>query len=307
MLSFGFPRRTRTIVVVTRDRLVWFGWATLAFNVLVILMGAVVRATGSGAGCGRSYPTCQGRIIPELEGDTAIEFFHRGLSGIALVLVAILVALVFRRVERPDQVRVAAGWSMVAILGEAAIGAVIVLFEWVADDASAARAVSVPLHLVNTFVLLAALTITVHLLSGGAPLRPASHPGRLKWVLAGASVFALIAASGAVTALADTLFPKAADVGQVEHFLTELRVVHPVLAVVAVLGAAYALRRTGASGPMVGRLSTLVLIQMGIGLLLIAAGLPLWLRLLHLAVADVLWVGFVLAAAHLLAPEPAVR
>src|SRR5690606_30637340 len=56
-----------------------FAWVTLAFNVVVILMGAIVRATGSGAGCGRSWPSCQGQVVPELEGATAIEFAHRAV------------------------------------------------------------------------------------------------------------------------------------------------------------------------------------------------------------------------------------
>ena len=75
-----------------------FAWVTLAFNVVVILMGAIVRATGSGAGCGRSWPSCQGQVVPELEGATAIEFAHRAVSGVALIMVAVLVVWVFRRV-----------------------------------------------------------------------------------------------------------------------------------------------------------------------------------------------------------------
>src|SRR5690606_35054615 len=184
-----------------------FAWATLAFNVVVILMGAVVRATGSGAGCGRSWPTCHGTVLPVLEGDTAIEFAHRAVSGVALVLVAVLAFLVLRRVPRPHQARMAAGLSLVAIIGEALIGAGIVLFEWVAEDTSVARAVSVPLHLVNTFFLLAVLTLTAHLLGGGVPLRWSQHPRARRWLIVGAVAFVTIAGPGAVTALADTLFP----------------------------------------------------------------------------------------------------
>ncbi|HSJ34868.1 MAG TPA: COX15/CtaA family protein [Acidimicrobiia bacterium] len=279
-----------------------FAWVTLAFNVVVILMGAIVRATGSGAGCGRSWPSCQGQVVPELEGATAIEFAHRAVSGIALVMVAILVLWVFRRVAAPHQARTAAVWSMVAIIGEALIGAVIVLFEWVANDASVARAVSVPLHLVNTFVLLAALTITAHLLGGGIPLQASAHPRLRRWSLVGALAFLVIAATGAVTALADTLFPKTgAGSEAVEHFLTDLRVVHPIVAVVLVLAAATALARRGSGGRTLTVLSGMVGAQILTGFVMILAGLPLWMRVTHLALADVLWVGYVLAVAHLLA------
>ena len=279
-----------------------FAWVTLAFNVVVILMGAIVRATGSGAGCGRSWPSCQGQVVPELEGATAIEFAHRAVSGIALLMVAVLVVWVFRRIQAPNQARTAVVWSMVAIIGEALIGAVIVLYEWVADDASVARAVSVPLHLVNTFILLAALTVTAHLLGGGTPLQASAHPRVRRWSLVGALAFLVIAATGAVTALADTLFPKT-GVGSeaVEHFLTDLRVVHPIVAVVIVLIAGTALARRGTGGRALNVLSVLVGIQILTGFTMIVADLPLWLRIVHLGMADALWIGYVLAVAHLLA------
>lgn len=277
-----------------------FAWGTLAFNVVVILMGAVVRATGSGAGCGRSWPTCQGETLPALEGATAIEFAHRGVSGVALGAVLVLTWLVQRRIPRPHQVRGAAVLSLVAIIGEALIGAAIVLFEWVADDASVARAVSVPLHLVNTFLLLAALAVTAHLLGGGAELRPSRHPASRRWLTAGGVAFIVIAATGAVTALADTLFPKAGAGGEVEHFLTDLRILHPIVAVVVVLAAAYVLVQRGEGGRTVTWLSSLVGLQFLTGFVMIFLGLPLWLRLFHLAIADVMWVGFVVAGATLL-------
>ncbi len=123
---------------------------------------------------------------------------------------------------------------MLAIVIEALIGAMIVLADWVAEDASAARVVAVPLHLVNTLFLLAALTLTAFWLAGGRRLDTKAEPTKTRWVLAGGSALVLIAASGAVTALADTLFPKSGggSLGE-SHFLTDLRIVHPVLAVVA--------------------------------------------------------------------------
>lgn len=291
-----------------RTGLTRFAWGTLVFNVVVILMGAVVRATGSGAGCGRSWPTCKGEALPALQGDTAIEYAHRALSGVALILVGVLVVWVFRRVPRPHQARAAAGLSLLAIVGEALIGAVIVLFEWVADDASVARAVSVPLHLVNTFFLLAALAITAHLLGGGAPVRPSLHPVTRRWLMVGALAFVVIAATGAVTALADTLFPKGSGAAatEVEHFLTDLRILHPVVAVVTVLAAAFALVQRGLGGRTVSWLSVLVGVQLATGFVMVFLGLPLWLRITHLGVADVLWVGYVTAAAVLLG-DPAGR
>jgi heme A synthase len=129
--------------------LVRYVWFVLFFNVGVILLGALVRATGSGAGCGVSWPTCQGQLLPALSGDTAVEFTHRATSGVALFLVLGLVVWVRRSVAKGQPARTGAAVSLIAVIGEALIGAMIVLAAWVGDDDSVARAVAVPLHLVN--------------------------------------------------------------------------------------------------------------------------------------------------------------
>ena len=70
-------------------RLVRYAWFVIGWNVVTILLGALVRATHSGAGCGRSWPTCQGQLVPELGGATTVEFTHRAASGLALALTQI--------------------------------------------------------------------------------------------------------------------------------------------------------------------------------------------------------------------------
>jgi heme A synthase len=84
-----------------------YAWSVLVFNVLVIVWGAFVRATGSGAGCGSHWPLCNGEVIlraPQLE--TIIEFSHRATSGIDLLLVVALVPLAWRTFGRGHRVRV---------------------------------------------------------------------------------------------------------------------------------------------------------------------------------------------------------
>ena len=287
-------------------RLVRFAWLVIGWNVLTILLGAVVRATHSGAGCGRSWPTCQGEMLPELSGATTIEFTHRIASGIALILVASLMLMVWRSVAPRHPARRAVVWAGFAIVGEALIGAAIVFYEWVADDSSIARVVAVPMHLVNTLLLLAALTLTAWFLAGGGRLVARGVP--LRWVVAGAAALVAIAGTGAITALADTLFPSesvaaglAAALTSTEHFLTRLRVLHPVLAVLAISAAAVATRLM--RGPVAVRvriLLTLSVAQMGFGVLTIALGSPLWVRLLHLATADLIWISYVWLAAQTL-------
>lgn len=286
--------------------LVRYAWSVLLFNVVVILLGALVRATGSGAGCGRSWPTCEGQVIPELEGATAVEFSHRAASGIALILVLVLVVLVWRNTERGHPARTGAVLSAVAIVGEALIGAMIVLAEWVADDASLARAISVPLHLVNTLFLLAALALTIFWLSGGDRLDFRRDRTVTRYVVVGGLALILIAASGAVTALADTLFPKggAAEMAGEEHFLTRLRIVHPVLAVVASLMGWVAASRSGWGRDGITMwLPVLVGLMLVTGLVNVALGVPVWMQLVHLALADALWVTYVLVSARALQPS----
>lgn len=284
------------------NRLIRFAWFVLLFNVGVILLGALVRATGSGAGCGESWPTCDGRLIPELSGSTAIEFTHRAASGVALLLVGLLVLWVWRSVPRGGVARTGAAIAGVAVVGEALIGALIVLSRWVADDDSVARAVAVPLHLVNTLLLLGALALTIFWLKGGRRLAIDERRGAFRWVLLGGTAIVLISATGAVTALADTLFPKEGlgiGVEAGSHFLTRLRIVHPVLAVVAVAVAWWKLG-TGTRSPEAVVIVILVGAMVVTGAVNVALGVPTWMQLVHLALADALWVSYVFLSAKTL-------
>ncbi|MGA7271020.1 MAG: COX15/CtaA family protein, partial [Acidimicrobiia bacterium] len=213
---------------------------------------------------------------------------------------------VFRSVARGHPARPAAATAMGAIIGEALIGAVIVLFEWVAGDTSVARTISVPLHLVNTFLLLAALALTAHWVGGGLPISRRSHPSTWRWVMGGAGALLIVAASGAVTALADTLFPKDGPVSPTaEHFLTDLRVVHPILALTVVSVAWVVVRRRGLISREVNLMVVLVGLQVASGAVAIALEVPIVMQVLHLALADLLWVAYVVTSARLLAVEPA--
>lgn len=292
------------------SRLIRFAWLVLVVNVGVILVGASVRATGSGAGCGRSWPTCAGELVPDLEGARALEYTHRVVSGTALVLVVILVIAVFRKMPKGHRARLGGVLALVAIVGEALIGAMIVLAEWVAEDTSVARAVSVPLHLVNTLFLLAALTLTIFWLSGGRDISLRGDRRVTAAVVAGGLALIVLAASGAITALADTLFPKAeasAELAAEAHFLTRMRVIHPLLAVLAAALAAWFSAR---SLTRQSRWSRALLILVGLmlvtGSLNVFLGVPVWMQLVHLAFADTLWIVYVMASANALqVPEMA--
>lgn len=279
-----------------------YAWFVLGLNVLVILLGALVRATGSGAGCGRSWPTCQGQVVPELEGATAIEFTHRAISGLALIAVVVLAVFVWRATTAGHPARTGAALSVVAIIGEALIGALIVLAEWVNEDSSVARAISVPLHLVNTFFLLAALTLTIFWLQGGARLDFKHDRRTTLAVVLGGVALVLIAATGAITALADTLFPKipGSDLSDESHFLTDLRIVHPVLATTVVTVGWWLSHRVGSPNRWTSTIYVLVALMLVSGVINVLLGVPVWMQLVHLALADLLWIAYVFVSAEAL-------
>jgi heme a synthase len=296
------------------SRLTRFALTTLAVNLGVILWGALVRATGSGAGCGSHWPLCNGSAVPRLaSAATGIELVHRLTSGVALLLVVALSIWCWRTFPRRHPARSAALASLALILIEAALGAGIVLLELVGNDASAARDVYMALHLGNTFLLLAALALTCWLTTGAPAPRWSRRPGA-ELALAAAGLL-LVGASGAVTALGDTVFPAASvgaglhqDLDASAHFLLRLRVVHPLLAVAVTgfllvlpqrLGAA---RRGGVARRLGGAVSLLALGQLLVGATNVGLLAPIWLQLVHLLFADAVWLAFVLFAIAMLAP-----
>src|SRR5512146_1869905 len=92
------------------SRFAKFSWGVLGYNVFVILFGAYVRATGSGAGCGAHWPLCNGVVIPHPQRiETIIEFTHRLTSGLTLVLVAALVIWAWRKYPKGSLLRWSSG------------------------------------------------------------------------------------------------------------------------------------------------------------------------------------------------------
>jgi heme A synthase len=301
-----------------RTRLGRFAWEVLGWNIAVILWGAYVRATGSGAGCGSHWPLCNGELIPRAPGAaTLIELSHRLTSGLALIVVLILLVWTFRATPARHPARTGAVLSFVFILTEAAVGAGLVLFRLVADNATMARAMFMGTHLVNTFLLVASLTLTAYWLDGGARLRVAGRRGAVTGVAAGAALLLLTGVSGAVAALGDTLFPAgslgaalSSDLSATAHILVRLRVLHPALAIgtgifLIAAGSRLAGERGAAGRPYAIALAVLAAIQLAAGLLNVILLAPVWMQIVHLALADAVWIAAVLLGASLLSAHAA--
>jgi heme A synthase len=283
-------------------KLARYATITLAFTVITILLGAFVRATGSGAGCGSHWPSCGGEVIPRSpSAETAIEFTHRATSGILLLMVAVLLVWVLRATERGSPARFTAIGAVVFIVFEALVGAALVLFEWVGDDDSPERAAVVAIHLVNTFVLLAAVTLTAWFAAGNpAPRRPFDRATR-RWVLWCALGLLVVGSTGAITALGDTLFPPETLVeGLRDDFagvlLQRLRWIHPVIAILIAIGVMRFATRHQGEAIGAGLLIALVVGQLALGVVNVLLLAPVWMQLIHLFVADLLWIVFVITA-----------
>jgi heme A synthase len=308
-----------------RSGLARFAWLVLAYNVCVVLWGAFVRASGSGAGCGRHWPLCNGEIVPHAQSmATVIEASHRVTSGIALVSVVALLITARRRLPRGHRARRTAGFATFFIFGEALIGAGLVLFELVAHDASMKRGISMVLHLGNTFLLLGALALTAWWGQGDSPVsgatsesKPAASrhasPGivlRGLMTLALASVL-LLGSSGAVAALGDTLFPAASlregfaqDLSPMAHVFLRLRLFHPLIALgsgVLVLGVAGFVRsvtRSPRARSFARLVTILYVVQFAAGVLNLSLLAPIAMQIVHLLLADATWIALVLMTAE---------
>jgi cytochrome c oxidase assembly protein subunit 15 len=295
-------------------------WIVLAYTVGVVLWGAYVRATGSGAGCGGHWPLCNGVVIPRNpQVSTIIELTHRASSGLALLFVVALAWWAFRAWPRGSRVRLAASLSLAFMVMEALLGAGLVLLGLVARNPSLTRAVAGALHLANTYLLLASLALTAWWAGGGEAIRW-RRGRRMLALVAGIVGMILLSMTGAVAALGDTLFPSSSlhaalssDFASTAHVLIRLRVLHPVLAVVVatmLLGAARLTARRGAGRHTI-RLTTLlvglVAIQVVIGVANLALLAPVWLQLVHLGLSDAVWITLVLLTASVMTrqgPEP---
>lgn len=292
-----------------RSRFGTLAWAVLGYTLLVIMYGAWVRVTGSGAGCGEHWPTCNGQVIPrDATAKTWIEYGHRVTSGMLGPLAIALVVWAFVDRKHAAVTRTCAVLTLLFIVFEALIGAGIVLASLVADDTSAARAVVISLHLVNTLILTATATLTAWF-GSGHPVpqwRGVRFPYG-KALFAGLVALVLVSGTGAVTALGDTLFPPASvlsdglwarvsdELSPGAHFLVRLRAVHPVLAIlvglaVATLGARFVDEGNPVTARLGRNLGIVTWTQMGLGSLNLVLAAPMWLQLVHLLGAQLTWI-----------------
>jgi heme A synthase len=297
------------------NRFATYAWLTLLVTFVVILWGDVVQATGSGAGCGAHWPVCNGQVLPAFEGrETVIEFTHRLTSGAVFLMAAFLFVWSRRAYPKGHLVRKGANFGLFFMFTESLVGAALVVFRLVGQDASLTRAIVAPIHLVNTLFLIAALALTAWFASGGKPFSWKNQGAVSPLLIAGFVSMVVIAVMGAITSLGDAIFPvrnTAEAIGRSmtagEHFLVRLRIYHPFAAIglgLFILGAARYVASVRPT-PMTQNLSlgifVIYLLQIAVGFLNVALSAILPIQLIHLLLADGLWTLWVLLTASALA------
>ena len=298
-----------------------FAWFAVFYTVLVILWGALVRASGSGAGCGNHWPLCNGQVIPVSPSiHTIIEFTHRQMTvGSTLIVVALLI-WTFRATLKGHAARAFAVASTILLVNEALLGALLVKLGYVTGNQSSGRMVLLSIHLSNTLLLMAALTLTARFLSTNRAWAGLHRANGFGWAIAGLIATIGVGVSGSMAALGDTLFPAASlqaafaqDFAAGAPWLLRLRLVHPASALVAALFVIWLVgraRQVGShSDKRNARLANLALILLGLQFALGIADVlllaPAWMQLLHLLGADLYWVALTLLAAETIWPRGA--
>jgi cytochrome c oxidase assembly protein subunit 15 len=283
----------------------------VGFMVLVILEGAFVRATGSGAGCGNHWPLCNGDFFPHHPRlTTLIEYTHRSMTGVCTTMVALLIGWTFVARSRGDRVRRAVVWTGVLLLTEALLGALLVKGGYVESNVSNMRVFMQCVHFTNTMLLLAAITVTWWWLGDRAQpthFSPMARPAA--WLALATTI--VVGATGSVAALADTLFPSASlqaafmqDFAASSPLLVRMRWVHPATALIGLASAIWlALQLRNKLGRWVLALIAAQLCLGAADVLLLA---PTWMQILHLLGADLYWIALIAACVTVLAPGPNV-
>jgi cytochrome c oxidase assembly protein subunit 15 len=297
-----------------------YAWGVLGYFIAVILWGTLVRASGSGAGCGNHWPLCNGTVAqhsPTIE--TIIEFVHRITSGLSLLSVVGLLIWTLLGTVRTHLARAFAWASVAFTVVEAILGALLVKLGLTAQSTSPLRPWFLALHLANTLLLLAAITLTAHLLSRtqGATMATVRLAAPFSSI-ASLILFLAVGVTGSLAALGDTLFPASSlawaldqDFASSGSWLIRWRWTHPTIALLAALILIWLLHRATTrpshwdNRGISGLILLLVAIQLFLGMLDVYWLAPTWLQVAHLLGADILWSALVVLAARLtLVPLP---
>lgn len=275
-------------------------WVNIFFALFIILWGAYVRLSGSGAGCGDHWPLCNGAVVPMNDSfKTMVEFVHRLTSGLFGITMLAMTYFSFKETDTGHPLRKVSILALFLTLVEALIGALLVKKGLVEQNSSGLRAIVIASHLVNTLFLMAALLSCVFfsLNDKWKKLSTKTLDNRLFYIVLTLVIF--VVTTGGITALGNTLFPSsslaegiARDFSESSHFLIKLRIWHPICAVL--MGSLFFIFNS-----KVARLEgfknicdinyAIIVIAIGFGVVNWLLLAPAWGALVHLALANLVW------------------
>src|SRR6267154_527519 len=269
-------------------------WTAATFTYLLIILGAIVRITGSGLGCGEHWPLCNGKLLPPLDLPTMIEYGHRlAAAAVSVLVTALAVYAWWLRRETGNEKRetpgVPAYLALTLLVLQVALGAVTVklsLPPW-----------TVILHLGTAMLLLATLIVAARLTPGASPGIPRTPPLRaglydLALGLINVLVGALTANLGAASAclgfpLCNDQFIPAGSYLQHNHWT------HRLFAYTLFAYVVWWASRSKRPGPWY--VVALVILQGAVAAAMVLSGLPQPLQAAHVAVGGAVWAALVLA------------
>ncbi len=291
-------------------------WTLVAYTVLIILWGAWVRLSGSGDGCGDHWPLCNGEVVPlERATKTWVEYAHRVSTGIYGILILAQMWLSRKCFVRRHPARFWAVMTLLFTITEALIGRQLVTSGLVNQSADLSRLVVMPLHLVNTSLLLFSGVMTAESIRyGDAPRQNLSPELRNRGIVyLGALTVVLI--TGAIAALGSHLMPSESllhglthDLSPNSHPAVRLRIIHPVIALTLPVAMLLFAQLTDSSAPdssqaqWFKRFSLGLAIALLLGMATLALLAPIWLKLVHLLMTNILVILASLCVFHSLRP-----
>lgn len=287
---------------MTKPQYKKLAFSLLIYTLLVILWGAWVRISHSGDGCGDTWPLCHGQLIPEAErGKTWVEYGHRLMSGIYGLVVIYFWWIARKLFPKGHFARKAALATLIFTITEALLGAKLVLFKLVTTNDTPYRAFVMALHQVNSFLLTGAvaLTFAAATLAYDLPkVSPTQHRyGYMPWLIVAIGI------TGAWASLSNSLFPTnnlweglVADFSSDSHFLIRLRGLHPVLALLGggSLALFFWIKAQASESILIERrsyqMSLTLITALVFGILTLLLHAPVWMKIVHLALAHTVWV-----------------
>ena len=274
-------------------------WGILLFTVAVIISGDIVQATESGAGCGDSWPKCDGTLIPAFaDVHVAIEFIHRMLTSVLSFGYLGLLIGGYLLFGRKHPVWRSILFSTAILLVEILLGASLVLFGWVEDNATWGRVIADSFHVVNTLVLLGSLVLIIFLSRpDGGILVAKSNPKR-RYLIFAMLIVILITVTGTINSLADTLYLSdhvVVEETPIAQLLVSVRAIHPLIAIIggfAIIGLLYlVIEEPSAQKSALGfAVFGVIFLQFLSGVFNIVLLTPVETQIIHLGLADTLWI-----------------